>query len=396
MRIAFITHYAALYGANRSLLNLVDGLMQLGVQPFVVLPYEGDIMLALHDRRIPSLVVPHQWWSSTFPPAEGVCGRAMRYFQWKRAVFQRLRGNLLALPRIIKQLKDWNIDVIYTNSSVIPVGALAAWWMGKPHVWHLREFGDLDYHLTPDWSKASTNFFLRKAAAQICISKAIRSHFAEGIVERTCHVVYNGVATEAEMDKLHQVAATRTDDNTSFVFALVGLIHPSKGQETAIRALGLLKESFPGARLIIAGGGEDIKPLKKIAADCGVLERVTFWGYAENPYEVYVQSDAVLMCSKNEALGRVTIEAMSAAKPVIGYNSGGTAELVVDGVNGLLYKGGERDLSSCMRSLIERPAWARDMGESGWKIAKANYTIENYAGEINSILSDLIMHKNYD
>ena len=222
MNVAFITHYTTLYGANRSLLDLIDGLIPLGVQPFVILPYEGDMMLALHDRGITSLIVPHQWWSSYLPPTEGVCGRIKRYVRWKRAVFQRLLWNFLALPQITKQLKDRNIDIIYTNSSVIPIGAFAAWLIGKPHVWHLREFGDLDYNLISDWSKASTNFFLRKAAAIICISGAIHSHFAKGIIEKKCSVVYNGVATESEMDKLYQLAAERADGNTSFVFAQIG------------------------------------------------------------------------------------------------------------------------------------------------------------------------------
>lgn len=363
--------------------------MPLGVQPFVILPSEGDMMLALHDRGITLRVIPHQWWLSDLPPVEGVCRRIERYVQWKRTVFQRLWGNLLSLPQIIKQLNDWNIDLIYTNSSVIPIGALAAWWTGKPHVWHLREFGDLDYRLTPDWSKASTNFFLRKATAQICISKAIRSHFAGGIAEGACHIVYNGVATKAEMERLQQVASNRAVVGTSFIFTLVGLIHPGKGQETAIRALGILKESFPGVRLIIAGGGGDIKPLKELAAACNVSEHVLFWGYAENPYDVFIKSDAVLMCSKYEALGRVTIEAMSAAKPVIGYDAGGTTELVVNEVTGLLYKGDEKELAVCMKRLIEQPVWAKKLGEAGWRIARDKYTIEAYAGNIYQILTGL-------
>jgi len=34
------------------------------------------------------------------------------------------------------------------------------------------------------------------------------------------------------------------------------------------------------------------------------------------------------MCSRHEAMGRVTVEAMSACLPVIGFDNGGTAELI--------------------------------------------------------------------
>ena len=45
----------------------------------------------------------------------------------------------------------------------------------------------------------------------------------------------------------------------------------------------------------------------------------------------YQESDVVVMCSEHEAMGRVTAEAMAFAKPVIGYNSGATPELISQG-----------------------------------------------------------------
>ena len=50
-----------------------------------------------------------------------------------------------------------------------------------------------------------------------------------------------------------------------------------------------------------------------------------------------------LVCSKMEALGRVTIEGMYYRNLVIGADSGATAELVKDGMTGYLYKSGNID-----------------------------------------------------
>ena len=50
MRVLFITHYTDLYGANRSLLNLIDGLKQFKVKSFVLCPSEGEIPRALEKR----------------------------------------------------------------------------------------------------------------------------------------------------------------------------------------------------------------------------------------------------------------------------------------------------------------------------------------------------------
>jgi glycosyltransferase involved in cell wall biosynthesis len=95
----------------------------------------------------------------------------------------------------------------------------------------------------------------------------------------------------------------------------------------------------------VVGEGK-IDQLKALAHDLGVADRVEFWGYIDDPYKAYLASDAVLMCSKNEAMGRVTVEAMSACRPVIGYDQAGTSEIIEHGRTGLLYRGGPEALAS--------------------------------------------------
>jgi len=395
MRVAFFIHYAELYGANRSLLNLIDGLKSFGVEAFVVAPHEGDMTIALRRRTVPILRVPFQWWSTEYTTTKKDFARKiLKYFSWRRGAISRLETNLRITPQVIKQIKDWNIDILYTNSSVIPIGAIVGMWMMKPHVWHLREFGTLDYSLTLDWHMPLFKFFLQKADAQICVSQAIRSFYRNALTAEKSYVVYNGVATKEQIEKIYEAEGRSNDTKGYFVFAIIGLIHKNKAQDTAIRALALLKDSFPMARLIIAGGddrqGLDIKKLQKLAASLGVKDQVTFLGYVTDPYEVYCQADAVLMCSKHEAMGRVTVEAMTAGKPVIGLDSGGTPEIIKHEENGLLYKGGAEKLAYCMRRFVENPMLAHHLGEKGWRMAKEKYSIEAYAGSIYEILSSIM------
>ncbi len=266
--------------------------------------------------------------------------------------------------------------------------------MKKPHIWHLREFGDLDYNLSFDWGTPIFNFFLRRANAQICISQAIRSFYRNGLRSNKCHVVYNSVATSDEMDKFHSFNIHALNRKADFVFAIVGLIQKNKGQDTAIRALSILKSAFPAVSLIIAGNdtsnGRYINELVNLARQCNVRKEVIFIGYTPNPYDIYLKADAILMCSKHEALGRVSIEAMTACKPVIGHKSSGTAEIVENNVNGFLYEGDHTELASCMQRLLDNPSLARDMGEKGWHMAKNLYSIETYAGKIYEILADVM------
>jgi len=121
MKVAFITNYTELYGANRSLLSLIDGLSQYKVSAHVVAPGEGDMTKALQDRGVPVTIMPIQSWMSERPSS---C-EPLRWILWMRNAIRRFYRNLRVLPALVKQLRKWKIDVIHTNSSVIPIGALA-------------------------------------------------------------------------------------------------------------------------------------------------------------------------------------------------------------------------------------------------------------------------------
>ncbi|MFW6116191.1 MAG: glycosyltransferase family 4 protein [bacterium] len=388
MRIAFITHYTSLYGANRSLLDLIDGLERHGVSSSVVCPEEGDMTAALRGRGVPVATMPVEMWMSGCSSPDGVFGHIRRCLGQGRRAARSLYLNVRVLPAFVRQLRTWDVDVVYTNSSVIPIGALAAKWLALPHIWHLREFGDLDYGRHPDWGTIVFNRVIRSADALVTNSEAVRSHVLNGAAYRRAYVIYNGIAWEADFDRLYELVQGKRTRQERYTFALVGYLRPSKGQETAIRALAVVADQCPDVRLLIVGGG-DTSQLERIASQLGVADNVKFWGYIPNPYEAYLAANAALMCSKHEAMGRVTAEAMSACRPVIGYDDGGTPEIVEHEHTGLLYRGGPEALATCMNRFIENPAWAEQLGENGWHVARERYSIETYADSVYQVLQTL-------
>lgn len=154
IKVAFLTHYTRLYGANRSLLNLIDGLSEYGISSYVISPSEGDITEALRVRGIPVEILPIELWVSPRPSStRNVLKYVYRHIRWKYQALTRLCINFRVLKSLVDKLRIQQIDVVYTNSSVIPIGVLAARRLKIPHIWHLREFGDLDYGLYPDFGK---------------------------------------------------------------------------------------------------------------------------------------------------------------------------------------------------------------------------------------------------
>jgi glycosyltransferase involved in cell wall biosynthesis len=387
LKVAFITHYPNLYGANRSLLDLIEGLRKYGVRPYVILPSRGEILTVLQEKKIPFAIIHFRFWIDTKKEKTNLW---TGYYN----AAKRLRQNFKEIPRFEKQLKEWEIELVYTNTSVIPVGALIAKKLNLPHVWHLREFIDLDYGFKLDWGKLSLNLGLRQARAIVANSEAIASYHTKDLERQKVSVIYNGINTLTEFDRLYELRQLIERDNKVYTFAVVGLIQPGKGQDVAIKALGILAKDYPQIRLLLAGSlgpaqenyGKELQELVKSFA---LSEKVEFLGHVDDPYKVYWAADALLMCSRSEAMGRVTVEAMSASLPVIGYDNAGTAEIIEPEKTGLLYRGGAEELASCMRRLVENSFWAKQLGEQAWKTAREKYSVEVYAQKVYEVLRSL-------
>ncbi len=377
-RVAFITHYTELYGANLSLLNLIEGLGRYGVRAHVICPDRGDLLDALDRRGVPAAVLPFEWWVSARRTAEGAA--------------QRLVRNVRNLRPIAAQVKRWNTDLVYSNSSVFAIGALAAAELGLPHVWHLREFGNRDYDLWPDFGPTLSRLAFRTADATIFVSNALRRAFLRrGRLDRS-HVIYNGVASEATFDERRAAADALRDRRQPFTFVLVGRFRESKGQAVAIRAFAAVAERSADVRLLLVGGAggtgdqDYFDRCRALVDELGVSDRVAFWGYVPDPERAFLAADCALMCSRNEAMGRVTAEAMCVCRPVIGYDSGGTSELIAPERTGLLYRGGPGDLAECMARYVADPELARRHGEAGWSAARVRHSTEAYAAQIYAVL----------
>ncbi len=394
MKIAFLTHTTVLYGANRSLLNLIDGLLERGVKAFVIVPAEGDITEELKKKSVPFEIIPLKWWVSewwekfwniSFNPVK----HFRNYYRWRRDTIRRLFINIKSLSILKKQLLAWDVDIVYTNSSVLPSGAWAAKAIGRPHVWHLREFNDLDFGFCFDWGKSLQRYVIGSSDAVITISQAVKSHYIKSNRVGNYHVIYNGVARAEEFKLLKKKSSSQQLPDDPFIFALVGMIQPNKRQDVAIKALSLLIKDYPHLRLRIVGGG-NYDHLVNLANSLGVTKNIDFTGHLSSTENVYLQSHAVLMCSENEAMGRVTVEAMAASRPVIGYNNAGTSELIKDEKTGLLYRGDETVLASCMKRLIDNPDWTRELGQNAWEIARKKYTVETYTESVYQVLTGLV------
>ena len=101
--------------------------------------------------------------------------------------------------------------------------------------------------------------------------------------------------------------------------------------------------------------------------------------------------DVELVCSRAEAFGRVTVEAMLGGIPVIGSNTGGTPELIQDGKNGYLYKyGNPEELESKMEIFIANPDLIKTMGLYAQEYARSRFLSDVYMKKLWQIYNGLL------
>jgi glycosyltransferase involved in cell wall biosynthesis len=382
VRVCFLSHSGDDEGASRALLESIEALLEQGVECCVMLPKFGEMANQFGRLGVPYSILPYCLWMSSWQLSA-------------RMRLQRARKNLSVTPAVVKQIREWKPDIVYSNTITLIVGAIAARLVGLPHVWHLHEFGYEDHGLVFD-AGSFVSYGLVRALSKACIanSKAVAASYASHIgasklrqVYYSMHRASNEGASASGMDAI-------PSRGTSSRYVIVGRLGESKGQREAIEAVGQLQRSGVNLELLIVGkeGNDGYEQyLRALAKERALEHQVMFTGEVPNAFPYMQTSDVLLMCSKSEAFGRVTVEGMLAGKPVIGARSGATPELVRDGFNGFLYTRGDvKDLAERIRYLCENPVVCENLGKVGQNWARTTFSKERHGRELLEVLSSVI------
>ncbi len=177
----------------------------------------------------------------------------------------------------------------------------------------------------------------------------------------------------------------------------VGRLSKGKGIEYLIQAIPRISKKFPETKLHIVGEGDMERNLKDLANKLGIEDKAIFHGYVphENLAKVYKEAAVFVLPSiLRENLPLAIIEAMSKAIPVITTNFGGQAEIIQDGINGLLVKPGDpADLAEKISTILDNPELAREMGRRGRKIVEENHTPEQHLRRLTEVYESAVRNE---
>jgi glycosyltransferase involved in cell wall biosynthesis len=137
---------------------------------------------------------------------------------------------------------------------------------------------------------------------------------------------------------------------------ILGAIGTDKGQIDAVSAIEISALAGADVRLDIYGGGvsADVQRLVEAISAAGLGDRITYHGEVDGVRDVLARADVLLMASQNEGFGLVTVEALEASVPVIGYDAGATPEILRLG-GGILVDPTPRAMASAIIDLASDP-----------------------------------------
>lgn len=171
------------------------------------------------------------------------------------------------------------------------------------------------------------------------------------------------------------------------VVGIVGRLQRWKGIHVFLDALAAVRRARPSVHGVVVGGAHETEPehadeLRAQARALGLADAVTFAGFQSNAAEWMQAMDVVVHASDREPFGIVVVEAMALGKPVVAGASGGPAEIITDGRDGLLTPFGD---SAALARAIERyladPAFAARTGAAARARADA-FSDRTYAEHV--------------
>jgi glycosyltransferase involved in cell wall biosynthesis len=191
-----------------------------------------------------------------------------------------------------------------------------------------------------------------------------------GVKPDKIRIVQNAV----DVDKIQRLSRTRGKamperPKSSVVFVQVGVINSNKGQHLAVEALSKLSSK---ANLWICGdvplGGDRtyLTRLKNRIRILGLEDRIKLLGWRDDVPQVLAIGDICILPSTCfESFGIAAAEAMALAKPCIGTNVGGIAEVIEDGRTGIIVQPNADSLANAMVRLEASEALRKDLGAAG-------------------------------
>lgn len=305
---------------------------------------------------------------------------------------------LLAVKSVRKIIKKCNFDIIiaFDCATTGLIGALSK--QNRKFIVYSHGGEALRMKRT---NKSWIIKFVLKRANKIITNSLSSKKILESIIgsdKKKIEIVYPGVDT----NKLYYDEKGRNELKKKYnlqkkkVILTLGRLDDRKGVDDVIKCLPRLIGKLPNIVYLIAGKGPMEKELRKLVHEKNLKDYVIFTGYVpdEQLAAYYSLCDLFVMPSKEtkegniEGFGMVLIEANACKRPVIGTDSGGISEAIIDDKTGLIIPAENQDeLYNALIKILTDTKLAKKYGEEGKKRVEEEFSWNKVTKRFSEIIS---------
>ncbi len=308
---------------------------------------------------------------------------------------------LCALPGVIRSMREIAVqarrfDVLFLNTQkALVLGALGKRLHRRPVIWHLHDILTRDHF--GGVQLAIVKWLVRHAVDQVvATSRASADSLIAltGMPSAKILVVHNGIDasefSKVDADDMQSLRRSLGLPEKVWMAGLFGRLAPWKGQHIALAAVARL----PDVHLVLVGSdlfGEYAyaQGLRSLAQQLGVADRVHFAGFRDAMPTWMKAMDVILHTSTEpEPFGRVIIEGMASARPVIAAAAGGVTEILRHRKNGWLVKPGDvTGFVDAIETLRAAPELAKRIADQAFVDVQRDFSLDGYLAQMVSAIA---------
>jgi glycosyltransferase involved in cell wall biosynthesis len=367
LRVVYVDHCAQLSGGELALLRLLPALVD--VDAHVILGEHGPLVDRLRQAGVSVEVMEL---------AAATRGLHRDRVQPGRLPVAATLHAAVATVRLAARLRRLRPDIVHTNSLKAALyGGVAGRLASVPVVWHIRD------RIADDYLPPAARRLVH--AAGRFLPSAVVANSAATLATLGAHMPPAAVIP-SPVSPAGPARPPRGDGRPLRV-GIVGRLAPWKGQGLFLDAFAAAFPDGPEVAVVVGAAlfGEDGHQgeLEARAERLGLGARVEFRGFRHDVAGELARLDVLVHASTiPEPFGQVVVEGMAAGLAVVAADAGGPAEVVTDGVDGLLYPMGDAEaLAARLRRLAADPAWRRRLGARA-RVTGADYTAERIAPRV--------------
>ena len=371
MKVLHVISDSNIGGAGVLLCNLLSSFDKETVKSTVALPCGSKLAPRLLNMGVPVLYLSED------------CDRASPNSVWelsriiRRSHVDLVHANAALSARVAARL--CHVPVVHTRHCYFPPSGVFA----KPIV---RSTAGFCNRLLSDYVIATAD-----AAAE-----NLRQL---GIPEKKISVIINGSLPVREVDgqELDKARRQYGIQKEDFTVGICARLEECKGHDVFLSAVAILRERRPDIpfRFLIVGNGSRRQELKKMTADLGLDDCVTFTGFVSDMAPIYHLLRVGVNCSCGTETSCLAIsEGMSVGLPTVASDYGGNVAMIGESGAGFLFPVGDAEaLANAILQIAENEELEKQMKNAARARYLSHFTAEKMSREVQEVYEKVAKRK---